>query len=138
MDVVGLGIKIVEQLVESHLVKDVADIYSLTADQLLTLEGFAAKKADNLLTSIEASKNQSLARLISALGIRGVGEVMAVELAHNFENLDELSRATVDDLQRIEGVGPEYCLAIVDWFSLDTNTKLLRKLRKAGVWPTQH
>jgi DNA ligase (NAD+) len=137
MDIVGLGIKIVEQLVESKLVGDVADIYSLTREQLLTLEGFAEKKADNLLGSIEASKSQPLSRIISALGIRGVGEVMAVELARNFENLYKLSQATIDDLQKIEGVGPNIALAIVDWFQRETNIRLLEKLKQAGVWPVE-
>ena len=137
MDIVGMGIKIVEQLVESGLVKDVADIYSLTRDKLLTLEGFADKKADNLLDSIETSKSRSLSRLISALGIRGVGEVMAVELARHFEDLDKLSRATLEDLFEIEGVGPNIAQAIVDWFSRETNRKLLQKLRKAGGWPVE-
>jgi DNA ligase (NAD+) len=137
MDIVGLGIKIVEQLVESHLVDDVADIYILNKDKLLTLEGFAGKKADNLLNSIEISKTRPLSRLINALGIRGVGEVMAVELAHNFEDLDKFSRATFDDLQHIEGVGPNIALAIVDWFKRETNRKLLGKLKRAGVWPVE-
>jgi len=137
MDIVGMGIKIVEQLVESGLVKDVADIYTITKDQLLTLEGFADKKADNLLASIQDSKNRNLARLISALGIRGVGEVMAVELAHHFENLEKLSFASEQDLLQIEGVGPNIALAIADWFSRDTNKKLLQKLKKVGVWPME-
>jgi DNA ligase (NAD+) len=137
MDIVGLGIKIVQQLVESKLVQDVADIYSLTKQQLLTLEGFADKKADNLLNSIDASKNQPLSRLINALGIRGVGEVMAAELAHHFEDLDKLSSATVDDLQHIEGVGPNIAIAIVDWFTRDTNRKLLQKFKQVGVWPVE-
>jgi DNA ligase (NAD+) len=137
MDIVGLGIKIVEQLVESQLVQDVADIYSLTRQQLLTLEGFAGKKADNLLNSIETSKRQPLSRLINALGIRGVGEVMAAELAHHFEDLDKLSRATVDDLKNIEGVGPNIALAIVDWFKRDTNRKLLQNFKQVGVWPIE-
>jgi DNA ligase (NAD+) len=137
MDIVGMGIKIVEQLVASKLVVDVADIYSLTKQKLLTLEGFADKKAENLLSSIENSKNQPLNRLINALGIRGVGEVMAVELAHHFDNLDRLSGATITDLQDIEGVGPNIAVAIVDWFKRDTNQKLLLKLKQAGVWPIE-
>ncbi len=137
MDIVGLGIKIVEQLVISKLVKDVADIYSLDKSQLLTLEGFAAKKADNLLTSIETSKDRPLSRLINALGIHGVGEVMAVELARNFEDLDILSRATMFDLEKIEGIGPNIAMAIVDWFKRETNTRVLEKLHKAGVWPVE-
>lgn len=137
MDIVGLGIKIVEQLVESKLVEDVADIYSLTKERLLTLEGFASKKADNLLSSIEDSKTRPLSRLINALGIRGVGEVMAVELAHNFEDLEKLSRTSVADLQNMEGVGPNIAMAIVDWFKRDTNRRLLGKLKKVGVWPVE-
>jgi DNA ligase (NAD+) len=137
MDIVGLGIKIVEQLVMSKLVGDVADIYSLSKEQLLTLEGFAGKKADNLLSSIEASKSRTLSRLINALGIRGVGEVMAVELAHNFEDLNQLSLATIYDLQNIEGIGPNIALAIVDWFNRETNRRLLEKLKQVGVWPLE-
>ncbi len=137
MDIVGMGIKIVELLVESKLVGDVADIYSLTRQKLLTLEGFAGKKADNLLSSIEVSKNRPLSRLINALGIRGVGEVMAFELAQNFEDLDKLSRATLDDLQSMEGVGPNIAMAIVDWFKRETNRRLLQKLKQVGVWPEE-
>ncbi len=93
MDIVGLGIKIVEQLVGAGLVKDVADLYTLSEEDLLTLEGFAEKKADNLLASIKLSKEQDLNRLLSALGIRGVGEVGAVDLARHFGSLDRLSAA---------------------------------------------
>jgi len=137
MDIVGLGIKIVEQLVVSQLVGDVADIYLLSKEKLLTLEGFADKKADNLLSSIEASKSRPLSRLINALGIRGIGEVMAIELSHNFEDLYKLSLATIDDLQNIEGIGPNIALAIVDWFTRETNKRLLEKLKHVGVWPSE-
>jgi DNA ligase (NAD+) len=135
MDIVGLGIKIVEQLVEAGLVKDVADLYTLSKFDLLTLEGFAEKKADNLLTAIEASKTQSLNRLLSALGIRGVGEVGAVDLAHQFGSLDRLSGATFEELLEIEGVGPNIAQAVVDWFSKTSNQAVLQKLKSAGVWP---
>jgi DNA ligase (NAD+) len=137
MDIVGLGIKIVEQLVNSKLVNDVADIYYLNNEQLLNLEGFAEKKADNLLTSIENSKSQPLNRLINALGIRGVGEVMAVELARNFEDMEKISRSTLEELQEIEGVGPNIAMGIVDWFKHDTNKRVLNKLHNAGVWPIE-
>jgi DNA ligase (NAD+) len=137
MDIVGLGIKIVEQLVTAELVKDIADIYYLQKNGLLTLDGFAAKKADNLISSIEASKDRPLNRIINALGIRGIGEVMAVELAHNFEDLDKLSLTTMNDLEIIEGVGPNIAKAIVDWFKRQTNTRVLEKLHKAGVWPVE-
>jgi len=135
MDIVGLGIRIVEQLVESGLIKDVADLYSLKREDLLNLEGFAEKKADNLLQSIETSKHQSLPRLVNALGIRGVGEVVAGDLAGAFQNLDLLASTDFEDLQTIEGIGPNIAQAIVDWFSRPANRLVLEKLRAAGVWP---
>jgi DNA ligase (NAD+) len=135
MDIVGLGIKIVEQLVNTGLIHDVADLYTLRKAQLLSMEGFADKKAENLLGAIADSRIRPLARLITALGIRGVGEVMAVDLARNFPNLDSLSRASLADLQTIEGIGPNIAQALVDWFTRSANQHLLEKLRKVGVWP---
>lgn len=135
MDIVGLGIKIVEQLIGEGLVKDVADLYSLTKDQLLALEGFKDKKAENLLTSIENSKSQSLARFIAALGIHGVGEVMARDLSQAYHDVDALSQAKTDELMQIEGVGPNIAEAIVDWFARPINQKVLKKLKSAGMWP---
>lgn len=137
MDIVGLGIRIVEQLVEAGLVKDVADLYTLTEANLLKLEGFAEKKAENLLNAIQASRSQPLSRLVTALGIRGVGEVMAVDLAKVYGNLEALGHATVEDLQQLEGVGPNISRAIVDWFERENNRKLLAKLRNVGVWPEE-
>jgi len=135
MDIVGLGIKIVEQLIEEGLVKDVADLYTLTKEQLLALEGFKDKKADNLLTSVENSKQQSLARFISALGIRGVGEVMARDLSQTYPDVDALSKAKAEDLTQIEGVGPNIAESIVDWFARPANQKVLKKLKSVGMWP---
>ena len=135
MDIVGLGIKIVEQLIEAGLVKDVADLYTLKREQLLALEGFKDKKADNLLNAIETSKNQSLARLITALGIRGVGEVMAGDLAAAYPELEALSKSGADELQQIEGLGPNIAESIVDWFKRPSNQKLLKKLKSVGMWP---
>jgi DNA ligase (NAD+) len=135
MDIVGLGIKIVEQLVEAALLHDVADLYTLRREDLLKLEGFADKKADNILASIQVSKERPLPRLLSALGIRGVGEVMASDLAQVYPDLDALSQASVEELQEIEGVGPNIAEAIVDWFSRPANRQVLEKLRVAGVWP---
>jgi len=135
MDIVGLGIRIVEQLVEAGLVKDVADLYTLRRESLLQLEGFADKKADNLLQAIAESKGQSLARLITALGIRGVGEVVAADLAKRFQNMDAIANASLDVLQGIEGIGPNIAQAILDWFARDANRQVLGDLRAAGVWP---
>ena len=135
MDIVGLGIKIVEQLVQEGLVHDVADLYTLRREALLELEGFAGKKVDNLLQSIEASRWRSLARLINALGVHGVGEVTAVDLANHYLDLDMLGRASREDLQAVEGIGPNIAQAIVDWFARPANRKVLEKLHAAGVWP---
>jgi DNA ligase (NAD+) len=135
MDIVGMGIKIVEQLVDKGLLKDVADIYQLKVDDLIGLEGFARKKAENLIESIENSKTRPLSRVITALGIKGVGEVMANELAKKYSNLDELSKTTIDELLQIEGIGPNIASQIVDWFNQDRNKLILEKLKNAGVWP---
>jgi len=135
MDIVGLGIKIVEQLVAAGMVKDVADLYTLNRESLLQLDGFADKKADNLLQAIAESKRQSLARLITALGIRGVGEVVAADLAKSYRNLDALANTSLAELQNIEGIGPNIAQAIVDWFEREANRKVLQDLHAAGVWP---
>ena len=135
MDIVGLGIKIVEQLIGAGLIHDFSDLYSLKREDLLELEGFAEKKVDNLLEAIDLSRQQSLARLINALGIRGVGEVNAETLTHFYQDLDELKAADYESLQQIEGFGPNIAQAIVDWFERPANLKLLEKLRAARVWP---
>ncbi len=135
MDITGLGIKIVEQLIETGLVKDVADLFTLNKDQLLTLEGFAEKKAENLLGSLNQARAQSLNRLLAALGIHGVGEVMAGDLSRNFGNLSALAKASAEELQQIEGVGPNIAESIVDWFAQPVNQNVVKKLKAAGVNP---
>lgn len=135
MDIVGLGIKIVEQLVREGLVADVADLYRLDRDQLAGLEGFADKKADNLVSAISASRQRPLADLLTGLGIRGVGETMAADLTEHYANLDELRQATAEELEQIEGVGPNIANAIVDWFETPANQRLLEKLKGLDVWP---
>jgi DNA ligase (NAD+) len=135
MDIVGLGIKIVQQLVESGLVKDVADLYRLQKADLLQLEGFADKKAENLLSSIKESRNRSLARMITALGIRGVGEVMAGDLAVSFHDLDTIQQTPYDKLVLVEGLGPNTAQAILDWFARPGNQQILGKFKSIGIWP---
>ena len=145
MDIVGLGIKIVEKLIDTGAVKDVADIYTLKRNDILeavtrkerkTKKEPPGKIADNLLASIETSRSRPLNRLITALGIRGVGEVMAGDLARTYPDLDALSKARLDDLLEIEGVGPNIAQGVVDWFARPANQKVLKKLKAAGVWPT--
>ncbi|HEY59628.1 MAG TPA: NAD-dependent DNA ligase LigA [Anaerolineae bacterium] len=135
MDIEGLGFGIVKQLVGEGLIDNVADLYSLNQQELLKLEGFAEKKANNLIQAINTSKSQSLQRLINALGIRGVGEVAAAELARNYRNLDELSKANAEELMNIEGFGPNIAKAVEDWFKKRQNKQMLNKFRSAGVWP---
>jgi DNA ligase (NAD+) len=135
MNIVGLGVRIVEQLVSEGLVHDVADLYGLRADDLSGLEGFAEKKVDNILNAIEASKDQPLSRLINALGIRGVGEVMASDLARHYSDLDKLSQADQSELEKIEGIGPNISQAIVDWFEREANQNVISKLKDSNVWP---
>jgi len=136
MDIVGLGINTVDQLVEAGLVHDIADLYRLDVPMLLDLEGFAQKKAENLVSAIQASKDQPLARLITGLGIHGVGEVAAQALAERYPNLDALSRATRAEFEAIEGFGPNIAESIVEWFKNDENQAVLKKLKSHGVWPT--
>ncbi|HEX9013376.1 MAG TPA: helix-hairpin-helix domain-containing protein, partial [Anaerolineaceae bacterium] len=135
MEITGLGIRIVEQLVAAGLVRDLADLYFLKKEDLLKLEGFAEKKAENLIESIEQSRQRPLERVINALGIRGVGEVGAVDLSRAYPNLDSLARATAEQLQETEGIGPNIARGIVDWFSRPGNQAVLQKLKTAGVWP---
>jgi DNA ligase (NAD+) len=145
MDITGLGIKIVEKLIETGKVGDVADIYTLKRENILesvtrkdrkTKAEPPGKIADNLLASINTSRNQPLGRLITALGIHGVGEVSAADLARNFGSLDTLMQVSADDLQTVEGIGPNIAAGIVDWFTRPVNQKVLKKLKAAGVWPT--
>ena len=135
MDIAGLGEKIVRQLVNEELIHDVADLYGLDDEQLADLEGFAQKKAENLVASIQRSKSQPLARLVNALGIRGVGESAAAELAGRYTQLDELAGAGEEELQSIAGFGPQIAQSITKWFSDERNRSIVRKLKNTGVWP---
>ncbi|HET6932017.1 MAG TPA: NAD-dependent DNA ligase LigA [Candidatus Acidoferrum sp.] len=136
MDIDGLGDKIVDQLVDEGLVKDVADLYSLKLDQVADLERMAEKSAQNLLDEIAASKKQPLSRLIYALGMRFVGERTGQLLAENFGSLEELEEAKSEDLEKVTEVGPKVSESIVEFFSEPANRKLIGKLHKAGVRPT--
>src|SRR5216684_6574726 len=136
MNIDGLGDKIVDQLVDKRLVKDVADLYLLKLEDLAALDRMAEKSAQNLLDEIEASKKNSLARLIYALGIRFVGERTAQLLAEHFSSLEELAAAKEEQLVGVPEVGPKVAAAIVEFFSEPANRQLIKKLHKAGVHPT--
>jgi DNA ligase (NAD+) len=136
MDIVGLGINIVDQLIQAGLVQDLADLYRLEVAELIALEGFGQKKAENLISAIQASKSQPLARLITGLGIHGVGEVAAQTLAKHYPDLEALSQAAQDEIEAIEGFGPNIAASIVEWFNHAENQTVLAKLKASGVWPT--
>jgi DNA ligase (NAD+) len=133
MDIVGLGERGIRLLLEKGLISDEADLFSLKTEDLMQLEGFAEKKVQNLLDSIQAAKNRPLPRLVGALGIRGVGGVTADVLVKRYHTLDNLAAATAEDLQMIDRVGPNLAAAIVEWFAQTRNQELLRKLREAGI-----
>lgn len=136
MNIDGLGEKIMDQLVDKGLVKDVADLYSLELEGIAGLERMAEKSAQNLLDEIEASKKNSLARLIYALGIQFVGERTGQLLAEHFSSLEELAAATEEQLIEVPEVGPKVAASIAEFFSEPANLKLIKKLSKAGVHPT--
>lgn len=158
MDIEGLGTELVKILVESDSVNDVADLFKLTVKDLAVINAelnrrrreknppktvaakAAAKKAqdkrpEKLLNAITEARTRPLNRLIIGLGIHGVGEVMAKDLASTFGDLDKLAATNVDELMSIGGLGPNIAESIVDWFSKSSNKKLLKKLKNAGVWP---
>jgi DNA ligase (NAD+) len=136
MDIDGLGDKIVDQLVDKGLVKDVADLYSLKLKDVVDLERFAEKSAQNLLSEIEASKKNSLPRLIYALGIRMIGERTGQLLAAHFSSLDELAEASEEQLLEVGEVGPKVAASIAEFFSESANQRIIKKLDRAGVRPT--
>ncbi len=133
MDIEGFGIKIGDRLAGEELIKDIADIYFLTREQLLALEGFADKKVDNLLDAIEASKKQPFQRFLIGLGIRYVGSAVAGLVADAFPSIDRLIKAGQEELEAIEGVGPRIAESIVEWFSRPANQTLIEKFRRTGV-----
>jgi len=136
MNIDGLGDKIVDQLVDKGLVKDVADLYALKEDAVAGLERMAEKSAQNLLEEIEASKKTSLERLIYALGIQFVGERTGQLLAEHFSSLEELAAAKEEELEEVPEVGPKVAASIVEFFSEAANPQIKKKLNKVGVHPT--
>jgi len=133
MDIDGFGGKTGKQLIDVGLIADIADIYYLERDALLALEGFQEKKVDNLLSGIEASKQQSSARLLTALGIRFVGNVVANLLVDELGGIDSLAEADQGRLEEIEGIGPQTAVSVIQWFANERNRQVLDKLRRAGL-----
>jgi len=133
MRIEGLGFALADQLIEKKMVKDVADIYGLTLDDLVSLERMAKKSATNVLNEIEASKSRDLSNLIYGLGVRHVGERTAGILAREFGSLERLSHASVEQLDDVHEIGLTMAESIHDWFADKGNARLCERLRAAGV-----
>ncbi len=133
MNIDGMGDALVNQLVETGLVKNVADLYSLTEDDLLKLERMGKKSAENILREIENSKKLPLERVIYGLGIRFVGERTAQFLAEAFGSMDALMKASEDELQQVNEIGPRVSEAIREFFDEPKNVALVERLRQAGL-----
>lgn len=135
LNIEGLGEKNVEALIKAGLVKSIVDLYRLKEKEVSQLERFGELSAHNLMTAISASKKPSLAKFITALGIRHVGAQTATGLARNFKTLDNLINATEDDLLRIPDIGKVVAESILAWFADEDNIESLNKLRELNVWP---
>jgi DNA ligase (NAD+) len=133
MDIENLGEEIIEQLVDTGLVKTLADIYKLGLNQLANLERMGEQSSRNLLDGIAASKSRGLARLLTGLGLRHVGENVADVLARKFISMKAFSQANEEELAAIEGIGPERAASIRGWFANTTNQELIESLEKAGI-----
>ncbi|HSH55508.1 MAG TPA: NAD-dependent DNA ligase LigA, partial [Candidatus Limnocylindrales bacterium] len=135
LDIEGLGEKNVIALLQAGLVNDPADIYSLTKEQVLTLDRFAEISAGKLIAAIQAKKQPPLPRFLYGLGIRHIGVQTAIDLSQAFKTLDALQGATIDQLHAIEGIGAVVAESVVEWFSEPANQRLLEKFKQNGVQP---
>jgi DNA ligase (NAD+) len=133
MDIAGIGEKQVQLFVERGWVQDVADLYTLTPDHFVNVEGYGPKRVANLLSAIADSKNRPLHRLIVGLGIRYVGEVVAQILADHFGSLDALAAASADEIDALEGIGPAIAASVAAYFARPESKALIARLKQVGV-----
>ncbi|MGD0096090.1 MAG: NAD-dependent DNA ligase LigA [Terracidiphilus sp.] len=133
MSIEGLGEAVVQQLLDRQLVKSVADLYSLKKEDLIALDRFAEKSAVSLIEEIDRSRKAGLARVLMGLGIRFVGERTAVLLAEEFGSIEAVEKATAEELERVEEVGPRISQAILEFFAQPANIALIQSLKDAGV-----
>jgi DNA ligase (NAD+) len=133
MDIDNFGSQTGVQLIKAGLIGDVADVYYLKLEDLLQLDGFQKKKAENLLAGVEASKRQPVQRVLTSLGIRFVGSVVSGLLLDSLHGIDAIGKATANQLEAIDGIGPGTASAVVTWFRDANNWGLLEKLRRAGL-----
>jgi len=136
LDIDGLGERIIEQLVEAELVRDVADLFSLEASTLMNLERMGAKSAEKLVAAIADSRRTTLPKFLYALGIREIGEATALQLANHFGELSALKEATIESLIDVPDVGPIVAEHVVSFFANKANVALLARLQECGItWP---
>ena len=135
LDIEGLGEAAVDQLVESGLVERLPDLYSLSADELVDLDGWGATSAENLLSAIDASREPELAAFLSALGVPKVGRATAADIARHFGTLDSVVAADEAELREVDGIGPTVASEIADFFDSGRNREVIADLREAGVEP---
>jgi DNA ligase (NAD+) len=133
MDIRGLGYERVQQLLQAGLVHDAADIYTLSVPQLVELERFAERSAEQLVAAIEASKAQPLSNLLFGLGIRHVGKTVAQLLARRFGTMEALMQASLEEVSDVSGVGPAIAEAVVTFFTEPRNLRLIGRLAEAGL-----
>lgn len=132
-DISGIGEKLIDKFVEAKIINDIADIFYLTPFELAQISGVGQKTIANILSQIEKAKNTPFHRVIVGLGIPMVGEKTAKILAEHFKNIDNLSKATYDELISIEGIGPEVAKSIIEYFKNEKTKEIIEKLKKAGV-----
>jgi DNA ligase (NAD+) len=133
MDIDGLGVKLIGQLVDTGLVKDIADLYDIKKEALTALERMADKSAQNIIDAMERSKEKPLSKFLYALGIRNVGETTAEDLARTFPRLDDFFQLSEEDLLDVEGIGPEVAASVRQFFGDKKNKESMERLKKAGV-----
>ncbi len=132
-DIAGLGREILDQLIEEGLIKQPQDIFKIKKEDLIGLERFGEKSAENIVSAVEKSKEIKLDKFINALGIRHVGENTAVDLAYYFKNIDHLAKASQSDLEQIPDIGPKMSQSILEWFGSKKNIEFIEDLRKQGI-----
>ena len=133
MDIEGLGERVTRQLVQEGLVRSLADLYRLDMDDLMELEGFAEKSANNLIRAIEVTKDRRLSRVLYALGIRHVGRTTAELIVEHYASMDALAEASLEDLAAIDGIGEVIAESVADWFAVEDNLELVKQLESLGV-----
>ncbi|MDO8496006.1 MAG: NAD-dependent DNA ligase LigA [bacterium] len=132
-NVEGIGPQIIDQLMEAGLVRDAADLFSLKKEDLLNLERFAEKSAQNTVDAVQSKKNVTLDKFIYSLGIEHVGEETAVALARKFKNLDSIKNVSLENLENVPDIGPVVAQSIYEWFQKSYNLRIIDKFKKAGV-----